>query len=258
MAEIYFSGQGKVYVASRSGSGAPQAFRDLGNVPALQITLETDVMEHKESRTGQRLTDLRITRERSARVTMTLESWTKANLMMLLYGTSSTANSGTVTTETFPSGLVAGDIVRLQHPYVSSVVLTDSATPPVTVTSTDYSVDAASGMVTILDLNSGATPPAAYTQPLKAAYSYGAKELVPMFREPYKERFLRFVGLNTANEDKPVIVELYRVVFDPAGNLDLITDEMAQFAVEGSVLYDSGYDSDSALGGFGRIIQDSF
>ena len=54
MAEIYFSGQGKVYAATRNTDGTvdADAYRDIGNVPSLSITLETDVLEHQESRTG--------------------------------------------------------------------------------------------------------------------------------------------------------------------------------------------------------------
>jgi hypothetical protein len=252
MAEIYFSGQGTVYVATRDASGNALAFRDVGNVPALRLTLETDTLEHKESRTGQRLTDLRITRERRARVTMTLESFTKANLMMLLYGTSSTVTTGAVTNETFPTGLAAGDIISLANPLVKAspvpTIVDSTGTPATLVSGTDYKIDRNSGMVTILNVGS-------YVQPFKANYSYDTQEIVPFFRESYKERFIRFSGLNTANSDKPVIVELYRCVFDPVGNLDLINDELATFELEGSVLYDSSRDSSAALGGFGRIIQ---
>ncbi len=252
MPEIYFSGQGTVYTATRDISGNAVGYRDIGNVPSLRLTLETDVLEHKESRTGQRLTDLRLTRERTARISMTMESLTKANLMMLLYGTSSTVSAGTSTLEPFPSGLVAGDMVSLAFPLVNpspAFVLVDSAGSPATLTEgTHYKVDKGAGMVTMLTVG-------AYTQPFKATYNYLAEDIVPFFREPSTERFLRFSGLNTANANKPVIVELYRVVFDPVGNLDLINDEFAQFELEGSVLYDSTRDSSTALGGFGRIIQ---
>ncbi len=251
MPEIYFSGQGTVFASTRDVSGNATAFRDLGNIPSLRLTLETDVLEHKESRTGQRLTDLRLTRERRATVTMTLESFTKANLMMLLYGTSSTVTGGAVTNEVFPSGLVAGDMVSLAFPLVAASpapVVTGTGGVTTLTAGTHYKVDYGAGMVTMLSVGTG-------TQPYEIDYTYNTEEIVPFFREPSTERFLRFAGLNTANSNKPVIVELYRVVFDPVGNIDLINDEFAQFELEGSVLYDSTRDSTAALGGFGRIIQ---
>jgi hypothetical protein len=254
MAEIYFSGQGIVYASTRDGSGNATTYRDLGNVPSLRLTLETDVLEHKESRTGNRLTDLRLTRERRARVTMTIESFSKANLMMLLYGTASSIVAGSVTNEVFPAGLAAGDMVALNFPLVKtspSPVITGTAGGATLTAGTHYRIDYQTGMVTILNTSVG-------VQPYEIDYNYDAEDIVPMFRSSQVERFLRFAGLNTANSNKPVIVELYRVVFDPVGNIDLINDEFAQFEIEGSVLYDTTRDAnDSAgvLGGFGRIIQ---
>lgn len=255
MAEIYFSGQGIVYGSSRATDGSITTFRDFGNVPSLRLSLETDTLEHKESRTGQRLTDLRLTQERRANISMTVENFSKENLMMLLYGTSSTVSGATVTNEVFPNSpaLAVGDMVSLAHTLIdpnAAFTIVDSAGSPLTLTNgTHYKVDKSGGIVTML-----AVPG---TQPYKATYTYLAEDVVPMFRQAPVERFLRFVGLNTANSDKPVIVELYRVIFDPAGNIDLINDEFAQFELEGSVLYDSTRDAvvSPILGGFGRIIQ---
>lgn len=254
MAEIYFSGQGSLYVATRDASGNATGFRDIGNVPMLKLSLETDVLEHKESRTGQRLTDLRLIRERRARVMVTLDSFTKANLMMLLYGTSSSVAGGTVSAEALPSGLVAGDMVSLAFPLVDpaeAFTIVDSAGTPASLTeNTHYKVDKGAGMVTILNVGT-------FTQPFKASYKYKTEDVVPFFRQSTTERFLRFSGLNTANSDKPVVVELYRVLFDPVKDFNLINDEFAQFELEGTVLYDSTRDTNSSLGGFGRIVQQS-
>lgn len=248
MAEIYFSGQGKVFVATRDANGNPGPFRDLGNVPALSLTLETDVLEHKESRTGNRLTDLRLVRERTANATLTLESFNVKNLQMLLYGTSVSSGGSSVTNELSPTGLAVGDIVALSRPHVSAVTVNTAPGGAAWVLNTDYSLDAASGMITILSVAKGTA--------IEVDFTYAATDIVPMFKDTQQERYLRFVGLNTANANKVVTVELYRVVFDPASTFDLINDELAQFELNGSVLYDSTRDANSILGGFGRIIQE--
>lgn len=249
MANIYFSGQGIVYVADRDGSGNVTLFKDVGNVPALKLALSTDIIEHKESRTGQRLSDLRLTKSRKATVDITLENFTKSNLMMLLYGTASTITGTSVTAETFATGQVNGNIIALAHPLVSSVVVHDSAGSPATLAlTTDYTVDANSGMITIVNVGS-------YVQPFKVNYSFATQDVIPFFRAATTERFLRFSGLNTANSNAPVVVDLYRVIFDPVGNVDLINDDIAQFQLTGAALYDATRDLDSLLGGFGRIIQ---
>lgn len=249
MSDFYFSGQGTVFVATRDSNGNPTAFRDVGNVPSLKITLATDILDHKESKTGQRLTDLRILRERRATVDITLENWSKDNLKMLLYGTSSTVSSGASVTNESLGTRAVGDIVQLAHPIVSALSVHDSAGSPATlVLNTDYSVDLNAGMIKILNLGS-------YTQPFLVNYTYGALDTVQLFKDSAKERYLRFIGLNTANSNTAVYVDLYRVVFDPAGDLELINDALAQFTLTGSILYDSVRDADSTLGGFGKIIQ---
>lgn len=253
MAEIYFSGQGVVYAATRNTNGTvnANAFRDLGNIPSLSLNLETDVLEHKESRTGSRLLDLRIVRDRKATITMTLESFSKKNLMMLLYGSSQSVAGATISgggAEVFPT-VAIGDVVALANTNLTSFTsLVDSAGSPLTLTQgTHYTVDLSGGMVTILAIPG--------TQPYKASYVHATKDVVPMFEANQEERFLRFSGLNTANANKGAVVELYRVVFDPVSNFDLITDELGQYELTGSVLYDDTRDLDATLGGFGRIIQ---
>ena len=52
-----------------------------------------------------------------------------------------------------------------------------------------------------------------------------------------------------------VLVELYRIAFDPLKELGLITEEYNKFELEGSLLADSTKPFDNALGQFGRIVQ---
>lgn len=250
---FYFSGQGKVYVAARNSGGIATSYLEVGNVPTLTVQLETDVVEHKESTSGQRLLDFRLIRENRARVTMTLENFNKKNLMMLMYGTESSASTTTtVTGESIaPSGttLTSGDIFFTKFPNVTSVVVKDSGSPATTwVAGTNYTVDAVTGKITVL------TVPTTPVLPLLVDYTAAAYESVQLFRAANPERALRFTGLNTAATNAPVTVELYRIIFDPTANINLINDELAQFEITGSVLYDTSKAADPTLGGFGRIL----
>src|SRR3569832_1204031 len=110
----YVSLQGKMYAAAVS-NGVPGAFRYLGNVPEGGLQFSTDVFTHSESTTGQRLEDLRIPRNKSAKITITLEDFIKDNLALT-------------------SGLVAGDFVRTTKPNFSALVVTVSAGTPATLT----------------------------------------------------------------------------------------------------------------------------
>lgn len=246
---FYFSGQGKVFAAPRNTAGASLAYVDLGNVPVLTIQLETDVVEHKESTTGSRLLDYRLIRENRARVSMTLENFSRKNLMFMVYGTeSNTTTTSTITGETLiPAGhtLSAGDVFFTKFPNISALTLTPSSGS--LATPANYTVDLTTGQVTLVGTQTAAAP-------VTAAYTAATYESVQLFRAANPERSLRFVGLNTAATNAPVTVELYRIIFDPTANINLINDELAQFELTGSVLFDSTKNADPTLGGFGRII----
>jgi hypothetical protein len=65
--------------------------------------------------------------------------------------------------------------------------------------------------------------------------------------------YLTFDGINTANNNAAVVVELYKVQLDPPANLSLITNELGIFEVSGSVLVDELRSTSGALGQFGKI-----
>ncbi len=245
---MYFSGQGKVYAAEVS-AGVPGPFKYLGNVPALSFALEVDKLEHKESSSGQRLTDLSLIREKKASMTATLEDFNADNLARVLWGTKSTVTGGTITNEVLPTGLVAGDFVRLQHLDISAVTVRDSAGSPATlVAGEDYRVSSAKhGMIEILD-------PTGFTQPFKVDYTSAAVTNVTVLTESQKTYWLRFEGLNTADSNAPVLVEFYKVQLDPAREFSLIGDEVAQFEMNGTPLYDETKVGNAVLGQFGRVV----
>ncbi len=253
MAEVYFSGQGKVYVFDRNVStGLISKGVYVGNCPSLNIAFNTDVVLHKESTSGQRLEDFRLVTQKGAEVTMTLEVFSKQNLLIALYGASATQGTSAVTNEALVSGIVANDFVTAQkYPFSpTGFSITDSAAIPATLTAgTHYNIISThGGIVQIVNVGS-------FTQPFKLNYTPVAKDMVTMFEgSSATERFVRFVGINTANADDPVTVDLYRTIFDPTGNLALINDELGQFELTGTVLFDATRDLDSTLGGFGRVI----
>jgi hypothetical protein len=63
----YFSGQGRVYIGARDITGKPQGLNYVGNVPELKVSLSVETLEHQESTSGQRLTDLQLIERRYKR-----------------------------------------------------------------------------------------------------------------------------------------------------------------------------------------------
>lgn len=244
-----FAGQGKVFAASRDANGNALAHSFAGNISALGIKFNIDVQETHESTSGGRVQDGRFEKFKKAQLSMTFTDFSKDVLAILYRGNVSTVTSGTVTAETLPQAAV-GNLLALKQANVSSVVITDStATPKTLVQDTHYRVNSDKhGSIEILDLTSSPGP---FTQPFKAAYSYGGATVINMLTQPQIERWLRFEGLNTANANAPVLIDLYRVVLDPTDNLDLIMDDTGAYTVNGAALYDASKVSDTVLGQFG-------
>jgi hypothetical protein len=245
----YFSGQGRVYIGTRDTNGNPQAMRWLGNVPELRVSLNVETIEHKESYSGQRLTDLSLIKGKDGEFSCGVEDFSIENLELTLYGQTSSVTSGSVTNEALPTGAVAGSIYLLANQFVSSVVVKDSAGTPATLTEgTHYKVHVEQGAIEFLNV-------AGFTQPFKVNYSYGAAKRLAMFKSAQPEVWLRFDGLNTADSNKRVIVDLYRVVLNPSKDFSLVGDEIQRFELTGRVLADTTKSDTGPLGLFGRVIQ---
>lgn len=246
----YASFQGRVYLGKRDASGNPIEVRSPGNVADLKLSLKTEVLEHFESQSGQRSLDHRMIKSKSATVSMSVEEFTKENLALALYGTAVASTGGTVTDEPIGGATpMVGDRYFLAHPKVSTLVVKDSAGTAATLAlGTQYTVDTDFGAVQFLDTTG-------LTAPFKASYAFGDVSEIGIFTQPLPERYLRLEGLNTAQSNARVLVELYRVAFDPLKELALISNDYNKFDLEGSLLADSSKPYDAVLGQFGRIVQ---
>lgn len=246
----YASFQGRVFLGKRDAAGLPIEVRSPGNVAELKLSLKTDVLEHYESQSGQRSLDHRMVKQKSATVNLTIEEFTKENLALALYGTHVVGIPGTVTAEPIGGATpTVGDRYFLAHPKVSNLVITDSAGTPATLTAgTHYTADLDFGAVQFLDITG-------LTAPFKANYGYGIATEIGIFTQALPERYLRLEGLNTAQGNAKVLVELYRVAFDPLKEIAFISDEYNKFELEGALLADASKPFDAVLGQFGRIVQ---
>lgn len=243
-----FSFQGKISLGDRLPNGKLSKPLWCGNVPKCTLQLATETTDKTESFSGNRLQYGRLVRGKTATLSLTLDEWLVHTLAQALYAKTIEVASGTVSAEVLPTGLVAGDFVKLDKPFVSSLAITDSAGTPATVPGANYNLESPNGgLVKLLDVGS-------FVQPFKAAYSYAQGKTFTLFGQTPPERYFLLDGINTETGE-PVIVHLYRVRFDPATDLELITDEYGSLPLTGSVLYDPLAALDSNLGGFGKIEQ---
>lgn len=245
----YFLGQGKVFIASRDSAGKPQAQRWLGDVSAAKFGLKSTTADHKESYSGQRSLAKKIVTGKDATIDLTLMEISQDNLALALYGKPTSIATGSITGEQLPPDLIVGDRVSLKYLKVSTVVITDS-TPvtPLTVGALKYDLDAEFGAITFKDVS-------ALVQPFKVAYTHAALDNVSVFTAPQPEVFLRYEGINLAEGNAPIVLELYKVNTEPLKDLSLITDKIADMNITAAVLIDSTKPVDDEFGQFGRILQ---
>lgn len=246
----YFSGQGRVFIGSRDTNGSPAGLTFVGNVPDLKVSLSVDTIEHQESQSGQRLTDLQLIRTKKGEFACTLEEWIQSNLELALYGSSTAVTSGTVTSELLPNPITLGSLNLLSKQNVSSVVIKDSSGTPLTLPATQYTVNEKHGSLIINDKTTGGP----YIEPFKVDYSYGAANVTAMFTQPLPERWVRFEGLNTADANSEVVIDLYRVAINPAKDLSVIGNDLMKFELSGQVLADLTKSAAGEFGQFGRVI----
>jgi len=245
-----FSLQGRIHVGTRLVSGKPGPLSWVGNVPEATLALATETTPKTESFSGQRLSYGRLQTSKSGTFNLTLDEWSLKNLAMGLYSASANTATGTVTDEAFPSALVAGDQIRLEHPYASALVIEDSAsgTPATLTAGTHYRLMGHNAsMIELLDV-------ASLTQPFLASYSYAAYDQIGAFSVASPERYVVFDGVNTETGEG-VLIDVYRVRFDPISELGLIHQEYGSLSLAGSLLFDELNNSGGQEAGFFRIRQ---
>ena len=232
----YYSGQGQLIIAERNPlTGRPFNAYPVGNAPALEITVQTTQVDHKESMSGQRATDFTLLTEKSASMNITIESLIPKNLAMSFYGKMTDVAAGSVTSEELANETSAnGGMMILAHNQVSDVVLTTTGGTPTPVPTDAYIVDPEFGTI-----QWDPTFEPAITGNVTAAYSFEASERLDALTSVQPpERYVRFHGINTI-DDSLVLVEIPRAQFQPLQSFQLITEEVAQVQMTATLLPDS-------------------
>lgn len=248
--DYYYFGQGKVW--SRRLNVVGGKWRWWGDVSSLTIGLDLEKLQHKESYSGNKGIVRDFAVSKAMTVNATLHQLDTDSLAELIYGAVNTVAAGAVVTEDLGT-VAAGDVLKLDYPGVSTLVVTDSAGAPVTIAATHYVLDARFGSLEFVSLPSAPAP----TPPLKAAYSHSENKQVNMFTQPQPIIEFRYEGLNLAESNAPVIVEVYRMSTDPLKELALINNDtsLAGAPVTCAALLDTTKPASGPLGQFGRIIQ---
>lgn len=168
--------------------------------------------------------------------------------LRLTTGTLPTGFSGTIdyfviaaTTNTFQLSATAGG---------TAVSGTSTGAGIVATVQYDYSVNLKTGVIDFY-------PNAGFTEGdyLRANYTAGTSEKIAAFTAINRDVYVMFEGLNTAENDSPVVLTVYKVRLDPAESWQMIGDEFANFTVKGTVLYDSQQPDNTIDGRYWKVEQ---
>ncbi|GMQ91705.1 MAG: hypothetical protein BMS9Abin11_1016 [Gammaproteobacteria bacterium] len=265
----YYSGQGNVYVAQRDSiTGNPGEFTRIGNVPNLEISIETTKFEHKESTSGSRAIDLTIVQEKKGTFTMTLEDMDLDNLALGFWGVKANLPAATLVEFEISSAItvtVAGSTGEVVYPVINhttgtayadittaTYVISDDSVPTTTyefgdsdsdaVNSLNGWVDLATGDIHIYDTDKqtarGAAVNMATAGALYVKFDHGSIDNMAAFTQTSQQRWIRFSGLNTI-DNEPVVIDMFKADLDPLTGYGLINEELSTFDISGSLLFDS-------------------
>lgn len=244
MAREYISLQGELYLA-KLVEGVPTAMRKIGNVPELQLEISADILEHKESMTGQRTTDYTLVQQTNVSFNGTLEEASVENIEYILSGSKAETESKTVNDESLGT-VEAGQEIKLNGYDLSAVSFKDSNDTPTTIGTDKYTLDSKFGTVIFNDVSG-------LTMPILATYTTGKTTQITIASDFQSEYRMFFKGINTT-DGRRVAVTLWRTKKSPETTFQLIHEELGQYQITGNALADTSKGMDPTLGLYGNVV----
>ncbi|MFN3074027.1 hypothetical protein ACK1JC_10460 [Acinetobacter sp. TY2] len=239
MANKYISLQGKFYL-SEIKNGVAAEMRYIGNVPEFELEITADQVEHQESTSGQRTTDLVLTKTTGVNFKGQLEEVDDENLKYILSGMKSEVASKTVADQVLGTVKV-GQEIKLNGYALTQVTFKAGSTA---VDKDKYTLDAVFGTVKFNE---------AVAEPVTASYTTGAVSHTTIASDFNKEYELFFKGINTANGEH-MAVRLWRTKKSPETTFPLIHEELGQYEISGQSLSDVSKGLDATLGLYGHVV----
>ncbi len=227
MADYSYLGSGKVYMREY---GADLGLKFIGNVSALNFAVSEETKELRDYTQPGGGTYNEVRRIQSVEMNLTGHDFSPENLARVLYGTTSTIATGTVTSEAAEAYKDA--LVPLAHIPLSITSVTGVGATPTYVVDTDYQLTEAG-----LYIPAGSS--IADSTPIEVTYTRADYDAVEALTQSGKEYELVFEGLNEARSGKQTIVKVHRVRVGAAQNVGLIGDEYGALEVSGKLLKDT-------------------
>lgn len=242
---------GEVWLGDRAADGSVANFISFPEIDELVLALAIEKVQHISRRASMKIKDLSVAVMTGITGTLKVSTATADMLKQFLFGAKGAVAAGTLTSVSLGTGLAVGDIRKIPGDYrdITLTFIKDSAgTPATLVNGTDYTIDLAAGMVKILSLGG-------YTQPFLVTGTSGAGTGVGLLNERKFEKYLRFKGINVADGDNSVTLDLYKIAIDPTKALQLMAsgNEPTTFEIEFEALKDTTKSATATFGQMGDI-----
>lgn len=244
----YNLGRGIVYLAELNTDGTPKGYRDLGNAPAFNITVNVEELLHKSSRTGTSVTDKRIVISQEIAISLTLEELNAQNVALFFSGEQSTyVNPAVAGFAEHTIGKSVKDFwydvktaLGVRAVDIETANLTVKSGAAVLVLNTDYTVDTVMGRFFLLSAGAAVD---ANDLKITLAADAGARPTVDQVRGlkvSQQSYALKFIAENPANAGEKSEYEFHSVLLNAEGDFSLIGDELTQLPLSGTAQANDG------------------
>lgn len=226
MANTYYRGQGKLWIATRDSTGRTGGFVEIGDAEALNINQSESYDTVFESQSGARVKVVHSAIEYNMDFELTVLNFSAANLARATLGTSELNIAG-ATVNDEPHKAYKGSSIFLKYPGVSGVAIGSL------VAGTDFIVDAVAGRIDFpaaSSVTNGST--------VLVDYTHGGVDasMEAVTATANREYIIVFEGKNMNQNGTPVIVRLHRAYMNVSQALSLLNTETARFTLSGSLL----------------------
>lgn len=232
MTNRYYMGQGRILIARRSAAGLTTGYRELGNCTALNVMLGAGAAR-AANHGGRGSSALRKAGD-TPRFDITLESHTAENLAMLLSGAVTRVEMTDARGYVSPIVISRpGSTIVLPHANIKQWYDFVSLDWNTIYPKSTYKLNGLRGSVELLPsfpLNDG--------ELMQAVYSHNPYDVIGAYTDRQQYYSLRFEGVNNADSNSQVTLDLFKIKVDPVDSLGLISDNYSQLKMSGSLMPD--------------------
>jgi len=245
----YSLGRGKLYIAKlNTATGKPDAsgWRDVGNVPAFNTTVNVEELLHQSSQSGLKVTDKRVVTSQTVDFSFSMDETSSQNMALYFSGDTALVTNPAVAGFTAVSlstsvklgrwyDIVNASGVRAVDIDPTKVTAKEVAGNTTLVLGTDYKLDTKMGRIFLFSTATNIADGEELSVALTADAGASAQlDQVKALTKSAEQLVLKFISENPANNDQQVELEFHSVTLSADGDLSLIGDDWTTMQIKGT------------------------